>query len=152
MSDYLRDYYGALTAVDDSLGRIWSHLQARGIEDETFVVFYSDNGFLIGDHGLIDKRNAYEGSARVPMLVAAPGRVPEGVSNDAMVRNLDLAPTFLEIAGVESPAHFEGKSFLQVASGALRPEEWGERVARSTQSLRNKWCLSRLVTSVVSRS
>ena len=126
MSNYFKDYYGALTAVDDSLGRIWSHLENRGIEDETFVVFYSDNGFLIGDHGLIDKRNAYEGSVRVPMLIAAPSRMPEGITNDAMVRNLDLAPTFLDIAGIESPRHFEGESFLQVASGDLPLEDWDE--------------------------
>ena len=59
-TDYLKEYYGALSAVDDSLGRIWSYLVDAGIDDETMVVFYSDNGFLIGDHGLIDKRHAYE--------------------------------------------------------------------------------------------
>lgn len=126
MTDYLKDYYGALSAVDDSLGRVWAYLEAAGIEDETMVVFYSDNGFLIGDHGLIDKRNAYEGSVRVPMVVAAPGRLPEGVTNEAMVRNLDLAPTFLDVAGVESPPHFEGKSFLPVATGDLGIDDWGE--------------------------
>ena len=61
MQDYLKDYYGALSAVDDSVGRIWRFLETRGLEDETILVFYSDNGFLIGVHGLIDKRNAYEG-------------------------------------------------------------------------------------------
>ncbi|MXY04258.1 MAG: sulfatase [Gammaproteobacteria bacterium] len=126
MQDYLKDYYGALSAVDDSLGRIWGFLETHGLEEDTMVVFYSDNGFLIGDHGLIDKRNAYEGSVRVPLLVAAPGLVPEGVTNDAMVRNLDLAPTFLDLAGLESPPHFEGKSFLPVATGELGIDEWGE--------------------------
>ena len=126
MRDYLKDYYGALSAVDDSIGRIWRFLETHGLEDQTLVVFYSDNGFLIGDHGLIDKRNAYEGSVRVPMLAAAPGRLPEGVTNDALVRNLDLAPTFLDAAGLESPAHFEGKSFLPVATGELSVAEWGE--------------------------
>ena len=126
MRDYLKDYYGALSAVDDSIGRIWRFLETHRLEDQTLVVFYSDNGFLIGDHGLIDKRNAYEGSVRVPMLAAAPGRLPEGVTNDALVRNLDLAPTFLDAAGLESPAHFEGKSFLPVATGELSVAEWGE--------------------------
>jgi len=126
MTDYLRDYFGALSAVDDSLGRIWSYLEDNGLEDETMVVFYSDNGFLIGDHGLIDKRNAYEGSVRVPMVVAAPTTLPAGVSNDAMVRNLDLAPTFLDVAGVEQPPQFEGKSWLPVATGKLPLEEWAE--------------------------
>ena len=126
MTDYLKDYFGALSAVDDSLGRIWAYLEAAGIVDSTMVVFYSDNGFLFGDHGLIDKRNAYEGSVRVPMLVAAPGQLPAGTVNDAMVRNLDLAPTFLDVAGVETPEHFEGKSFLPVATGEQTIGEWGE--------------------------
>ncbi len=126
MTDYLRAYYGALSAVDDSLGAIWSWLEAKGLDQETMIVFYSDNGFLIGDHGLIDKRNAYEGSVRVPMVVAAPGTLPAGVTNNARVRNLDLAPTFLDVAGVEPPAQYEGKSFLPVAAGELTLEEWGE--------------------------
>ncbi len=126
MTDYLRDYFAALSAVDDSIGAIWSYLEENGLEDETMVIFYSDNGFLIGDHGLIDKRNAYEGSVRVPMVVAAPGKIPAGVTNDAMVRNLDLAPTFLEVAGIESPPQFEGESWWHLATGELKLEEWAE--------------------------
>lgn len=126
MTDYLKDYYGALSAVDDSLGRIWAYLEEAGIVENTMVVFYSDNGFLFGDHGLIDKRNAYEGSVRVPMVVAAPGRLPTGAVNEAMVRNLDLAPTFLDVAGVAPPDQFEGKSFLPVATGEQTIDEWGE--------------------------
>jgi arylsulfatase A-like enzyme len=126
MTDYLKDYYGALSAVDESLGRIWSYLEDNQLDEQTMVVFYSDNGFLIGDHGLIDKRNAYEGSVRIPMVVAAPGVLPAGVTNEAMVRNLDLAPTFLEVAGTAQPPQFEGKSFLPVATGEKSIEEWGE--------------------------
>ena len=126
MTDYLKDYYGALSAVDESLGRIMDYLKQNNLEQNTMIVFYSDNGFLIGDHGLIDKRNAYEGSVLVPMLVAAPGYLPEGVTNQARVRNLDLAPTFLEVAGVEEPQQFEGKSFLPVASGDMDVATWGE--------------------------
>lgn len=126
MTDYLKDYYGALSSVDESLGRIRSYLEENGLTDSTLVVFYSDNGFLVGDHGLIDKRNAYEGSVRVPLVMAAPGHLPEGVTNDVRVRNLDLAPTLLEAAGVTPPQHFEGKSFLPVASGEITPEAWGE--------------------------
>ncbi len=119
MTDYLKDYYGALSAVDDSLGRIMTYLKDHGLDKNTMIVFYSDNGFLIGDHGLIDKRNAYEGSIRVPMLVAAPGKLPEGIVNESRVRNLDLAPTFLKVAGVEQPEQFEGKSFLDVTANKM---------------------------------
>lgn len=73
MSDYLKDYYAALSAVDVSLGRIITWLRAGKPERQTVVVFYSDNGFLIGEHGLVDKRNAYAPSIRVPMLMWAPG-------------------------------------------------------------------------------
>ena len=124
MTDYLRDYYGALAAVDESLGRLLAYLRDNGLEKDTMLVFYSDNGFLIGDHGLIDKRNAYEGSVRVPMVVYAPGMVPAGKTNEVVVRNLDLAPTFLELAGTDLPEQFEGKSFLPLATGAVKPADW----------------------------
>ena len=126
MTEYLKDYYGALSSVDDSLGSILTYLRNNKLEDKTMIVFYSDNGFLIGDHGLIDKRNAYEGSVRVPMIVSAPGLLPSGIVNDARIRNLDLAPTFLDLAGVELPEQFEGKSFLPLAAGEKTLQEWGE--------------------------
>lgn len=124
MNDYLKDYYGALSAVDDSLGRIMEYLRQNDLEDDTMIVFTSDNGFMVGDHGLIDKRNAYEGSVRVPLVISAPGLVPAGVTNPAQVRNLDFAPTFLDLAGVPKPPQFEGVSVLPVASGKVAPEDW----------------------------
>lgn len=124
MTDYLRDYYGALSAVDDSVGRIVAWLKETNQLDNTVLVFYSDNGFLVGDHGLIDKRNAYEGSVKVPLLVYSPGLIPAGYTNPAVVRNLDLAPTFLDIAGVAAPEQFEGVSVLPVATRAVDPETW----------------------------
>jgi arylsulfatase A-like enzyme len=124
MTDYLKDYYATLSPVDDSLGRIMEYLKRNDLEENTMVVFYSDNGYLIGDHGLIDKRNAYEGSVKVPMVVYAPGLIPAGVTNPARVRNLDLAPTFLDVAGVEPPAHFEGQSVLAAANGQLSAQDW----------------------------
>ena len=126
MTDYLRDYYGALSSVDESLGRIMQYLDDQGLTENTIVFFYSDNGYLIGDHGLIDKRNAYEGSVRVPLVVAGPGAVPQGKVNQARVRNLDLAPTFLDIAGVASPPQFEGQSAWPVMTGELTRQQWNE--------------------------
>lgn len=124
MTDYLRDYYGALSAVDDSLGRLVAWLRDEGQLENTVIVFFSDNGFLFGDHGLIDKRNAYEPSVRVPLVIAAPGLMPAGEVNPTVVRNLDLAPTFLEIAGAERPAQFEGTSFLPLATGEADADDW----------------------------
>ncbi|OHC97618.1 MAG: acetylglucosamine-6-sulfatase [Sphingomonadales bacterium RIFCSPLOWO2_12_FULL_63_15] len=124
MTEQVRDYYRTLSPVDDSLGRIMAYLKKNKLDKNTMVVFYSDNGFMIGEHGLIDKRNAYEPSVRVPMIVWAPGMVPKGVTNPAVVRNLDLAPTFLDIAHVDKPQQMEGKSFLPVAEGKIDEKAW----------------------------
>jgi arylsulfatase A-like enzyme len=124
MSEYLKGYYATLSAVDESLGRLLDYLKQNGLEQDTMVVFTSDNGFLIGDHGLIDKRNAYEGSVRIPMVVYAPGLVPAGVTNPGRLRNLDLAPTFLDLAKVALPPQFEGQSALPLMTGAVAPSDW----------------------------
>jgi arylsulfatase A-like enzyme len=124
MIEQVRDYYRTLSPVDESLGRIMTYLKKNGLEKTTMVVFYSDNGFLIGDHGLIDKRNAYQPSVRVPMIVWAPGMLPRGVTNPAVVRNLDLAPTFLDVARLEKPPQMEGKSFLPLAEGKIDEQTW----------------------------
>jgi arylsulfatase A-like enzyme len=126
LKEYVRQYYRTLSPVDDSLGRILAYLRVNKLEDRTLIVFYSDNGFLIGDHGLIDKRNAYEPSVRVPMVAYAPGLLPKGVVNPVRVRNLDLAPTFLDVAHVPQPKQFEGRSVLPVASGKVSPAQWNE--------------------------
>lgn len=126
LTEYVREYYRTLSPVDDSLGRIITYLRKHELENNTLIVFYSDNGFLFGDHGLIDKRNAYEPSVRVPMVAYAPGLLPKGAVNPARVRNLDLAPTFLDVAQVASPAQFEGRSFLSVAGGKAAPDAWAE--------------------------
>lgn len=124
MTEQVRDYYRTLSPVDDSLGRIMAYLRKNKLDQNTMVVFYSDNGFLIGEHGLIDKRNAYEPSVRVPMVVWAPGMLPKGVTNPAVVRNLDLAPTFLDVARLGKPAQMEGKSLLPVAEGKVDEKAW----------------------------
>jgi arylsulfatase A-like enzyme len=127
LTEMVRNYYRTLSPVDESLGRIMASLRKQKIDKDTVIVFYSDNGFLIGDHGLIDKRNAYEPSVRVPMVVFAPGLLPKGTTNDAVVRNLDLAPTFLDLAHVEKPAQMEGRSFLPVAQGKTSQQEWNSQ-------------------------
>ena len=106
-----------LSAVDDSVGTTLNYLRESGLDRNTIVVFFSDNGSMWGAHGLTDKRNAYEESVRVPMIVWGAG-IPQGVRSPARVRNLDLAPTFLDLAGIDAqPAQFEGASVLPVLTG-----------------------------------
>lgn len=124
MTEYLKYYYSTLSAVDDSVGRILDYLRKNDLEKDTLIVFTSDNGFLIGDHGLIDKRNAYEPSVRVPFVVYQPGTVPAGQVNPGRIRNLDFAPTFLDMAGASEPAHFEGKSAWPLMNGSLPAADW----------------------------
>jgi arylsulfatase A-like enzyme len=124
MTEYLKYYYGTLSAVDDSVGRVMDYLRKNGLEKNTLVVFTADNGFQIGDHGLIDKRTAYEPSVRVPMVMYEPGTVPAGVTNPGRIRNLDYAPTFLDLAGVAKPQQFEGQSAWPLVTGATKPSDW----------------------------
>jgi len=126
LKDYMREYYRGLSPVDDSVGRILKYLRDNHLEENTIIVFFSDNGFQFGEHGLIDKRDAYEPSIRVPMVAYAPGRFPKGAVVESRVRNLDLAPTFLDAAGASRPAQFEGNSVLPLATGRVKSKDWKE--------------------------
>lgn len=124
MTEYLKYYYGTLSAIDDSLGRVMDYLRKNHLEKDTLVVFTSDNGYMIGEHGLIDKRNAYEASIRVPLVVWEPGTVPAGKVNDGRIRNLDFAPTFLDVAGAPRPPQFEGTSAWKLWEGVQPVSAW----------------------------
>jgi len=124
MPEYLKYYFGTLSAVDDSVGRIFAYLKKNHLEKDTLVVFTSDNGFQIGDHGLIDKRTAYESSVRVPLVVWEPGTVPANSTRNGRVRNLDFAPTFLDLAGVPRPPQFEGRSAWGLMNGTMKDTDW----------------------------
>lgn len=124
MPEYLKYYFATLSAVDDSMGRIFDYLWKNHLEKNTLVVFTSDNGLQIGDHGLIDKRTAYEPSVRVPLLVWEPGTVPAGVRNEGRFRNLDFAPTFLDAAGVAPAPQFEGRSAWSLWDGHTPVKDW----------------------------
>ncbi len=120
--DFKREYHRTLSAVDDSVGRIRAWLHEHGLAEDTVVMLMGDNGFMFGEHGLIDKRNAYEESIRVPLLASGPG-FPVGTSVDEMVANIDIAPTMLALAGLPAPAHYDGMSFDRLAAGEGR-ESW----------------------------
>ena len=103
IAQYYRRYAETLLAVDDSLGRIVALLAERKLLDDTLVVFMGDNGFAFGEHGLIDKRTAYESSMRVPLLMAGAG-LPAATTVKEVVANIDIAPTILEAAGLKRAA------------------------------------------------
>src|SRR6056297_3530391 len=107
---YYRRYCEALLAVDDSVGRLMAKLEAMKVRENTLVLYMGDNGFQFGDHGLIDKRTAYEASAKVPLLVSAPGRVPAGETFGGVVANIDVGPTILRAVGAPPLDRADGRS------------------------------------------
>ena len=117
---YAKDYLRTAQGVDDSVGGILEELDRLGLADNTIVVYTSDQGWFLGEHGWFDKRWMYEESFRMPLVVRWPARVPAGATSDALVQNLDFAPTFLAAAGVSVPADMQGKSMLPLlaAGGA----------------------------------
>jgi N-acetylglucosamine-6-sulfatase len=117
---FYRRYAETLLALDDGVGRVLDELQRSGLARSTLVLYMSDNGFVLGEHGLIDKRHAYEASMRIPMLAWAPGWIAPGSTVDASVRNIDVAPTLLELAGLRWPdsVALDGRSVLGALRGA----------------------------------
>ena len=112
VAEYKRQYYRAIAAVDDSIGRIMQYLEENNLKHNTSVFLMGDNGFLFGEHGLIDKRNAYEESIRVPLLLWSPSMVEPGQTVEKMALGIDIGPTILDVAGAQSPEQFEGDSLL----------------------------------------
>ena len=118
---FFKRYAETLLAVDESVGRVLDYLQSEKLLDSTLVIYMGDNGFAFGEHGLIDKRTAYEESMRVPMVMQCPELFPGGRTVDAVVANLDVAPTILSVAGLTPPAEMVGKSLIPLARGERVP-------------------------------
>lgn len=128
VQEYKRRYHQTLSAVDDSVGRLLDWLEANELSQSTIVMLMGDNGFLFGEHGLIDKRNAYEESMRVPLVAYAPGYFKPGTTVDNMVANIDIAATVLDMAGAKKqPEQFEGQSFLPLALGK-EVDDWRDEL------------------------
>jgi N-acetylglucosamine-6-sulfatase len=123
--DFYHRYLETLLAVDESIERVVSWVKEQGLDQNTMVVYMGDNGFSFGEHGLIDKRHAYEESMRVPMLVWAPGMIKPGSVVEQIIMNVDLAPTFLELSGINKPATMQGNSFTEILSGGKT--NWGRK-------------------------
>jgi arylsulfatase A-like enzyme len=118
---FYRAYNETLLAVDESIGRVLDFVDQAGLASSTLIVYTSDNGFVLGEHGLIDKRHAYENSMRVPMVAYAPGMIAPGDTITQMVRNIDIAPTILALAGVQPAWEMDGQSVLPALRGEQVP-------------------------------
>ncbi len=117
VQEIMRSSDRAVAAIDDSVGRVLDWLQQNGELDNTLIIFMGDNGFMWGEHGLLDKRAAYEESIRVPLLAYFEGRFPGGTTVEDIVTNVDIAPTILEAAGLAVPDHMQGRSFVSLGQG-----------------------------------
>lgn len=120
---YLHDYLGCVVSVDEGVGRLLDYLRQTGLDRDTIVVYASDQGFFLGEHGWFDKRWIFEESLRTPLLIRWPGVVRPGSVNKDIVSNLDLAETFLEAAGVPVPVEMQGRSLRPLLRGGT-PSDW----------------------------
>ncbi|MFW6088729.1 MAG: sulfatase [Gemmatimonadota bacterium] len=123
---FYRRYAETLLALDEGVGRVLDALERLGFDENTLVIYMGDNGFMLGEHGLIDKRHAYEASMRVPMLAYAPGWIEPGIEVRSLVRNIDVAATILDLAGVDSGHEMDGRSFAPALEGRDLSEGEGE--------------------------
>lgn len=120
---YMHDYLGTVKAVDEGLGRLLQYLDAEGLAENTLVVFTSDQGFYLGEHGWFDKRWIYEESVTTPLIVSWPGVTQPGTNSAALTSVLDLAGTLLEVAGVPVPSDMQGRSLKPLLEGRT-PTDW----------------------------
>jgi arylsulfatase A-like enzyme len=121
---YMQDYLACVQSVDDNIGRFLDWLDANGLRENTVVIYTSDQGFFLGDHGLFDKRFMYEPSIRMPFLIRWPGVIKAGSVQDEMILNTDFAPTFMDMAGLKTPAAMQGRSIVPLLKGK---HPWGWR-------------------------
>jgi N-acetylglucosamine-6-sulfatase len=120
---YIKDYLRCVASIDDNIGRILDYLNKEGLADNTIVVYSSDQGFYLGEHGWYDKRWMYEESFRMPLLVKWPGVTKAGCRVEALAQNIDFGPTFLDAAGIEVPDEMQGVSLQSVMKGKT-PKDW----------------------------
>lgn len=121
---YIRDYLKVIKSVDDGVGKVLDYLDKNGLTENTIVVYTSDQGFYLGEHGWFDKRFMYEESFRTPLLIRYPREIKPGTVITQMVQNLDFAPTFLDYAGVKAQKEMQGESFRKLLSG--KSMKWRE--------------------------
>ena len=121
---FLKRYLRCVKGIDDNIKRLIDYLREAGELDNTVIIYTSDQGYLLGEHDLMDKRWMYEESMRMPFIVHWPRGVEKGRANDWLINNTDLAPTLLELAGVGTPSYMQGRSFAKALKGERRPDDW----------------------------
>ena len=119
---YMQDYLGCISSVDDNVGRVLDYLDKSGLTENTIVVYTSDQGFYLGEHGWFDKRFIYDESFKTPLMIRWPNEITPGTTSDEMVQNLDFAQTFLEAAQIKVPNDMQGESLIPLLKG--NTEEW----------------------------
>jgi len=122
---YMEDYLSCIHTVDENIGRLLDYLEASGLDENTIVIYTSDQGFFLGEHGWYDKRFMYDEAHRMPLIISAPGMVSG--EDKHMITNADFAPTILSLAGVDPPADMQGESFHEILLGT-EPKSWRESV------------------------
>jgi len=120
---YIKDYLRCIASIDDNVGRLLEYLDKSGLAKNTVVIYTSDQGFYLGDHGWFDKRFMYEESLRMPLVARYPKGIKPGSVNDDIVLNLDFAETFLDFAGAPVPKDMQGRSIRPVLAGKT-PADW----------------------------
>ncbi len=120
---YVKDYLRCVDSVDENIGRLLQYLDDTGLAENTVVIYSSDQGWYLGEHGWYDKRWMYEESLQMPLVARWPGVIKPELQTDALVSNLDFAPTFLDICGVKAPGDMQGKSMLPILKGQT-PKDW----------------------------
>ena len=118
----MQDYLATISSVDDNVGRVLDYLEETGLDKNTIVVYTSDQGFYLGEHGWFDKRFIYDQSFKTPLLIKWPNVIKPGITNDELVQNLDYAQTFLEAAMIDIPDDMQGESLIPLLKG--NSQEW----------------------------
>ncbi len=119
---YMQDYLACISSVDDNVGRLLDYMDKNDLSENTMVVYTSDQGFYLGEHGWFDKRFIYDESFKTPLLIRWPNKIKPGITNEEMVQNLDFAQTFLEAAQIEIPGDMQGESLMPLLTS--NEEEW----------------------------
>ena len=123
-NEYLKRYLRCVKGVDDNLARLFAHLKSIGQMDNTVIVYTSDQGMMLGEHDYMDKRWMYDESMRMPFIIRYPKSIPAGTKSDAIVENVDFAPTLLDFAGVKAPTTMQGTSFKPICETGTEPSGW----------------------------
>ncbi len=122
--EYIKRYLRCVKGVDDNVGRLFKYLEENDLMDNTIIIYTGDQGFMLGEHDYIDKRWMYEESQRMPFLVRYPTMIGAGTSTDAIVNNVDFAPTIIELAGGTVPDYMQGESFKSILETGEEPDGW----------------------------